>query len=100
MKSIIAIHGLDTSSPGTWTAWKIPNKPNSGKVHWLKDPHMLPNEMPTARIFTYDWSASLVGPGVSQNRLADHARALLNSISGEREKTVRTWKIIPNEDYG
>ncbi|KAK8121278.1 hypothetical protein PG999_005398 [Apiospora kogelbergensis] len=44
--------------------------------------------MKTARIFTYDWNASLVGPGVSQNRLADHARALLNSISGEREKTA------------
>ncbi|KAH7215368.1 armadillo-type protein [Fusarium oxysporum] len=54
---IIAIHGLDTKSPDTWT-WqsKHPNEPD---VNWLSDPDMLPRKVGPARIFTCDWPADL-----------------------------------------
>ncbi|KAK4674543.1 hypothetical protein QC763_0025390 [Podospora pseudopauciseta] len=57
---IIAIHGLDTKSPGTWT-WVDPNDPNN-TVNWLADPRMLPSQVEAARIFTCDWPADLLQP--------------------------------------
>ncbi|KAI0859648.1 ARM repeat-containing protein [Xylaria cubensis] len=52
---IIALHGLDTDSSKTWT-WRYKKEP---EVNWLKDPCMLPEQIPTARIFTCDWPASI-----------------------------------------
>ncbi|KAI0852279.1 hypothetical protein F5Y00DRAFT_192622 [Daldinia vernicosa] len=46
---IIAIHGLDTESPRTWTY-----ENGSRSVNWLKDEAMLPAAAPDARIYTYD----------------------------------------------
>ncbi|RDW68629.1 hypothetical protein BP5796_09286 [Coleophoma crateriformis] len=51
---IIAIHGLATESPRTWEF-----KTHDGTViNWLADSDMLPEAIPEARIFTYDWDAN------------------------------------------
>jgi hypothetical protein len=52
---IIAIHGLDTRSPNTWT-FKEEGKRD---VNWLANKHMLPTEASNVRIFTCDWPAEL-----------------------------------------
>ncbi|KAM3444135.1 hypothetical protein MY4824_000024 [Beauveria thailandica] len=59
---IIAIHGLDTKSPDTWT-WKDPRDPNNKRkwVNWL-GPGMLPTSVDRVRIFTCDWPADLLVP--------------------------------------
>ncbi|KAK0722210.1 hypothetical protein B0T26DRAFT_701827 [Lasiosphaeria miniovina] len=75
---IIAIHGLDTQSPDTWT-WD----PKGACVNWLEDPHMLPERFPTARIFTCDWPADLFEqPGFVQKMIDEFARLLLAGIKG------------------
>ncbi|KAK3338981.1 hypothetical protein B0H65DRAFT_499813 [Neurospora tetraspora] len=55
---IIAIHGLDTKSPDTWT-WRDRRNPNVS-VNWLAD--LLPVDVEKARIFTLDWPADLLQP--------------------------------------
>ncbi|KAK3355238.1 hypothetical protein B0H65DRAFT_515860 [Neurospora tetraspora] len=55
---IIAIHGLDTKSPDTWT-WRDHKDPNVS-VNWLAD--LLPVDEGKARIFTLDWPADLLQP--------------------------------------
>ncbi|KAI0201460.1 hypothetical protein F4808DRAFT_469749 [Astrocystis sublimbata] len=49
---IIAIHGLDTDSPRTWTY-----KGFDGEINWLES--FLPEAVPHARIYTYNWDAKV-----------------------------------------
>ncbi|KAK0752400.1 hypothetical protein B0T18DRAFT_292453, partial [Schizothecium vesticola] len=76
---IIAIHGLDTKSPDTWT-WVDPSDRNN-KVDWLADPQMLPARFPTARIFTCDWPAGLFKEkSTIQMTVIELARSLLLGV--------------------
>ncbi|KAK4149429.1 hypothetical protein C8A00DRAFT_46964 [Chaetomidium leptoderma] len=76
---IIAIHGLDTKSPATWT-WRAPN-PNDKNANWLADPEMLPSKVGAARIFTCDWPADLLQPSdLVQKRIEEYALLLLDAI--------------------
>lgn len=76
---IIAIHGLDTESPGTWT-WVNPSDPTES-VNWLADPSMLPSEVGAARIFTCDWPADLLLPSdLVQKTIEEHTLLLLDGI--------------------
>ncbi|KAK9444494.1 armadillo-type protein [Metarhizium brunneum] len=76
---IIAIHGLDTRSPDTWT-WTDRKDPRR-QVIWLKDSGMLPDVVKQARIFTCDWPAELLQESVSTTTtLEQSARYLLDSI--------------------
>ncbi|KAI6778333.1 uncharacterized protein J7T54_003340 [Emericellopsis cladophorae] len=86
---IIAVHGLDTKSPDTWTwrrpksLWTRPRRtehPESG-VNWLQDRRMLPEAVGRARIFTCDWPAELLQPSdLVQKRLDEYALLLLDGI--------------------
>ena len=83
--SIIAIHGLDTQSPRQWVAWKQDGDPTSGEVHWLKDAHMLPQKIPSARIFTYDWNAN-IDQGAAADGLLGFADGFLNELHMQKYK--------------
>lgn len=77
---IIAIHGLDTRYPDTWT-WKDPTDPENEEkwVNWLKD--LLPDEVGCARIFACNWPADLFEPSEPrQKTFEEFARPLLDSI--------------------
>ncbi|KAI1424772.1 ARM repeat-containing protein [Xylaria sp. FL1777] len=75
---VIAIHGLDTDSPRTWT-WK--HKGQKQDVNWLEDPDMLPQRIPRARIFTCNWPADLFEESdLVQKTIDEFARVLLASI--------------------
>ncbi|KAI0547023.1 armadillo-type protein [Xylaria curta] len=77
---VIALHGLDTNSSETWT-WKHRGNPEQQGVNWLKDPCMLPKRIPTARIFTCDWPASIFQEKHTiQMTMKELARRLLLSI--------------------
>jgi hypothetical protein len=78
---IIAIHGLDTKSPDTWT-WKA--KHPRDNVNWLADPEMLPSQVGAARIFTCNWPADLLQPSeLVQKRIEEYALLLLDAIDRE-----------------
>lgn len=75
---IIAIHGLDTRSPGTWE-YKQDGKPPS---NWLKDEDMLPSRVGNARIFTCDWPAKqFESSEMAQLHTEELVRPLVASIN-------------------
>ncbi|QYS95437.1 NACHT domain-containing protein [Trichoderma simmonsii] len=80
---IIAIHGLDTKSPDTWT-WRSQDN-SRPDVNWLADPDMLPSKMKQARIFTCDWPADLFQESDSIPwAVREFARRLLAGIHNMR----------------
>ncbi|QLI63706.1 uncharacterized protein G6M90_00g028960 [Metarhizium brunneum] len=93
---IIAIHGLDTQSPGTWAYSKSPGE----DVNWLLDENMLAARVKGARIFTCNWPAELVQkPDTIATTLEESARHLLNSLTlhvaeGRRETPRRPRRPI------
>ena len=48
--SIIAIHGIGADPDGTWISKRE-------GVNWLKDPDMLPEAAPQARIMRFGWES-------------------------------------------
>ncbi|KFG78551.1 hypothetical protein MANI_121576 [Metarhizium anisopliae] len=93
---IIAIHGLDTQSPGTWNYSKSTGK----DVNWLLDENMLAATVQGARIFTCNWPAELLQkPDTIATTLEESARHLLNSLTlhmaeGRRETPRRPRRPI------
>ncbi|KAK4101199.1 hypothetical protein N658DRAFT_559046 [Parathielavia hyrcaniae] len=86
---IIAIHGLDTKSPDTWT-WVDPSDPTN-TCNWLADPRMLPSRVGAARIFTCDWPADMLQPsGLVQKTIEEYAVLLLDGIQRELPVTNPT----------
>ncbi|KAI5924603.1 NACHT domain-containing protein [Camillea tinctor] len=83
---IIAIHGLDTRSPDTWT-WKDPKAPAS-QVNWLQDPRMLPNVVKGVRIFTCDWPADLFEQSnMVQKTIEEYSLLLFEGIQTDIQLT-------------
>jgi hypothetical protein len=79
---IIAIHGLDTKSPDTWT-WRDPEDADSVDVNWLSD--LLPRQFPKARVFTCDWPAELFKRSDTiQMTTTELARSLLLAIQARQ----------------
>jgi hypothetical protein len=77
---IIAIHGLDTKSPETWT-WNPKDGSNRKPVFWLGDADMLPSQVGATRIFTCDWPANSLQASTSvPMTLRELGRLLLAGI--------------------
>jgi hypothetical protein len=90
---IIAIHGLDTRSPDTWT-WRDPNNHAGSGINWLSDPTMLPKLFPRAGIYTCDWPASLFNSADSiQSTIEELARSLLLGVQA-RQNTTKTRPAV------
>ncbi|ETS82425.1 hypothetical protein PFICI_04301 [Pestalotiopsis fici W106-1] len=112
---IFAIHGLDTTSPDTWTFQRKhearPTEKNnqsglSGRlferrptrvreksdrrkngVNWLTSPDMLSYDLPRARIFTCNWPSRLYrDQGSVELTVLELARGLLADIQSERRR--------------
>lgn len=93
---IIAIHGLDTQSPNTWT-WKSRN--NKPAVNWLADPTMLPGEVGQARIFVCDWPARIFQRSLSLPlAVKDCARLLLAGIQDMRQRPAANGQVKTRPD--
>ncbi|OTB16921.1 hypothetical protein K445DRAFT_57852, partial [Daldinia sp. EC12] len=84
---IIAIHGLETQSPGTWT---FQGRDGNPSVNWLEDIHMLPAAAPEARIYTYDWNAKAFNNAPVQTLLghSDNLLALLSEEHGTSGRPI------------
>jgi hypothetical protein len=79
MDSIIAVHGIETCSPKTWTAYEDDTVTNSCKVNWLEDEHMLPSVVRDARIWTFDYNSNY-SHNAQRVRIPEIARVLLTLI--------------------
>lgn len=82
--SVIAIHGLGTESPRTW----IFKRKDGHDVNWLEDYNMLPDAIPEAAIYTYNWDANYLQDASIKTMIA-HADTLLalvqeSGLSGKK----------------
>lgn len=81
---IIAIHGLGTTTPRTWEY-----KTKTGSVvNWLSDSNMLPDIVPSARIYTFSWNARYYADA-SVARIENVAEVLLSVLQSQRDKVKR-----------
>ncbi|KAF5581272.1 peptidase C14 [Fusarium pseudocircinatum] len=100
---IIAIHGLNTKSPETWT-FQNKNKDTKGLplaervkkgVNWLTDKHMLPSQIPDTYIYTCDWPAELFETkDLAPLDIDQLSMSLLKAILGDRPKRDRPILFI------
>ncbi|KAM3526335.1 hypothetical protein MY4038_006891 [Beauveria bassiana] len=89
---IIAIHGLDTKSPNTWT-WKDPNDATK-QINWLQNAEMLPSVVGRARIFICDWPADMFQKSIPST-LEESAQFLLHSITLHLEQNRKAGEDRP-----
>ncbi|RWA09894.1 hypothetical protein EKO27_g5209 [Xylaria grammica] len=85
---IIAIHGLDTDSPRTWTY-----KKGGGEINWLEHKCLLPADVPSARIYTYNWDAK-VFKNAPVETIFGHADRLLTLVEANYSTSSRPILFI------
>jgi hypothetical protein len=82
---LFAVHGLNSCSKNdfdhAWDTWRKPAGP-TGRL-WLRDD--LPHSIPDARIFLYEYNATVIY-GKDRSIFIDNANELLEAIRTERAK--------------
>ena len=85
--SIIAVHGLNGDSMNTWTHFPGRGKPST---MWLRD--LLPEKLPSSRVMTFQYDASVVG-NTSAHGVRGNASKLLQLLRDKREDDVCVFSI-------
>ncbi|KAI1176639.1 hypothetical protein F4777DRAFT_545378 [Nemania sp. FL0916] len=85
---IIAIHGLDTDSPRTWTYTN-----GHREIKWLEDKCLLPAAVPYARIYTYNWDAKVFNNAPVET-IFGHADRLLDLVKARQSTPGRPILFI------
>ncbi|KAI1110650.1 hypothetical protein F5Y14DRAFT_428311 [Nemania sp. NC0429] len=85
---IIAIHGLDTDSPRTWTY-----KSGANEINWLEDARLLPAAVPQARIYTYNWDAKVFADAPIET-IFGHAEKLMALLQANQSTPSRPILFI------
>ncbi|KAH7117683.1 ankyrin repeat-containing domain protein [Dendryphion nanum] len=82
---IIAVHGLETTSPTTWIAYEKEADLESKPHHWLKDSDMLPSIVKEARIWHFDYN-SRWSHDAQNGHIEGVADTLLNLIQNKYDE--------------
>lgn len=84
--SIIAIHGLGTTSPLTWQKNMVDcDGQIVREVNWLSDLDMLPAVLPKVRISTFKWNSNYY-ENAPATRILDIANTFLSEIKSQRDQ--------------
>jgi pimeloyl-ACP methyl ester carboxylesterase len=78
--SIVFVHGLTGGHETTWTY--------KSQILWPK--HLLPQDVSTARIFTWGYDADVIRfsfTAAGSNTLLDHGKNLATDLGSERRRT-------------
>ncbi|OBU00767.2 hypothetical protein VE01_01233 [Pseudogymnoascus verrucosus] len=89
---IIAVHGIETISPKTWTAYERDTEPRGRSFYWLKDANMLPSVVKGARIWAFDYNSNY-SHDAQTVKIDGLAMALLNCMK-DRRGDFESRKII------
>ncbi|KAH7309285.1 hypothetical protein BKA65DRAFT_519554 [Rhexocercosporidium sp. MPI-PUGE-AT-0058] len=96
---IIAVHGLNPKSVSAkahaWDTWRTPAGDN-GRL-WLRDD--LPNTTPEARVFLYEYDATVVY-GNNRESFSDKANHFLEDIRVEREEDPSRPLVLLGHSLG
>jgi hypothetical protein len=80
---IVAIHGLNGNAYSTWT--------HKNGTLWLK--HLLPDDMPGSRIFTYGYPAGVYF-SKSVSDIIDYSRDLLSQMSRQLAESNNNVRLM------
>jgi hypothetical protein len=93
--SVVAIHGLETTSEKTWT---FDSRNSENEINWLEDDSMLAKALEEADIWTYDWPADTFQDNPVQGALQDRAKSFLDhlytQLSKDKPSPVELDQII------
>ena len=78
--SLIAIHGLNGHAYGTWCSHE--SDTGNGEAMWLRD--FLPEKFEQARVISYGYSSTLMGPNATVSGVKDFAYDLLQRLLDDR----------------
>ncbi|KAI0973717.1 hypothetical protein F4678DRAFT_425617 [Xylaria arbuscula] len=90
---ILAIHGIGANPEHTWVDRKT-------QVNWLKDPTMLPDALPNARIMTYNYESYWFGENAVKQSLRGVAEKLLRAITEARSECLDRPIILIGHCFG
>ncbi|KAI0423575.1 hypothetical protein F5Y09DRAFT_327017 [Xylaria sp. FL1042] len=90
---ILAIHGIGANPDHTWVDRKT-------QVNWLKDPTMLPDALPNARIMAYNYESSWFGENAVKQSLRGVAEKLLRAIIKARSECLDRPIILIGHCFG
>ncbi|KAI1283273.1 hypothetical protein F5Y07DRAFT_349196 [Xylaria sp. FL0933] len=90
---ILAIHGIGANPDYTWVD-------KNTQVNWLKDPTMLPDALPNARIMAYNYESSWFGENAVRQSLRGVAEKLLRAIIEARSECLDRPIILIGHCFG
>ncbi|MCJ1424372.1 hypothetical protein MMC29_002260 [Sticta canariensis] len=91
---IIAVHGIETHSPKTWTAYERDEEPRGRATNWLCDKDMLPEAMPQACIWTYDYNSNCYSDNAPQIDLLGLGETFLEILRRARDQKIGERSLI------
>ena len=94
LRSIIAVHGIETNAFRTWTAFERDDEPRGRAVNWLEDTDMLPNVIPQARIWLYDYNSDCYSDNAQTVDLLGFGESFLEILWNSSDKEIGTRQII------
>lgn len=94
MGSIIAVHGIETHSPKTWTAYEQDKEPRGHATNWLCDENMLPDIMPQARIWAYDYNSNCYSNNAQHIDILGLGTTFLEILLGAQDRDVGKRSLI------
>ena len=88
------MHGIETQSPKTWTAYEHDEEPKGRAINWLCDDDMLPRIIPSARIWVYDYNSNCYSDNAQHVDILGLGETLLESLWIAKDKDVGQRPLI------
>ncbi|KAK7935970.1 hypothetical protein PG985_001465 [Apiospora marii] len=90
---IVAVHGIGAYPR---TAWEH----RETKANWLRDSNMLPSELPTARIMTYNYESYWFGDDAVRTSICGVATSFLQDHNYERSHCQERPLLLVGHCFG
>lgn len=84
-RSIVALHGIGAHPDDTWCKPVKSKESGERYVNWLKDPEMLPAEVPKVRIMRFGYKSQWFGPNAIGQKTSAAANTLILALTRIRE---------------
>ncbi|KAM0804501.1 hypothetical protein BDR22DRAFT_878961 [Usnea florida] len=91
---VIAVHGIETQSPRTWTFYERDEEPRGRGTNWLCDEDMLPKVLPQARIWAYDYNSNCYSDNAQEIDILALGDTFLAILKEHQEQGIRERMLV------
>lgn len=88
------MHGIETCSPKTWTAYERDEEPRGRATNWLCDEDMLPKVLPQARIWVYDYNSYCYSGNAQKIDILGLGDSFLEMLRAAEDKGVGKRSLV------